>query len=178
MAKQFDPLIAEMEQEADATRRVLERVPNDKLDWRPHEKSMPLGQLARHVASIPGDMCAFFDCASLDVNDIEPAEAVTSADELIPVLEESLAKAKRILGNMDDATANGTWKAVAGDQTLMEMPRTAGLRSFMLNHWYHHRAQLGVYLRLLDVPVPSVYGPSADDNPLAEAMAAAQSDTT
>ena len=71
MAKQFESLIAEMEQEADATRRILERVPNDKLDWQPHEKSMPLGKLARHVASIPGDMCAFFEVASLDVNDIE-----------------------------------------------------------------------------------------------------------
>ena len=78
---------------------------------------------------------------------------------------------------MDENTASGVWKAVAGDQTLMAVPRLDAIRRFVLNHWYHHRAQLGVYLRLLDVPVPSVYGPSADDNPLAEAMEAAPGQT-
>ncbi len=172
MTRQFDPMIAEMEEEAEATRRILERVPNDKLDWRPHEKSMPLGQLARHVATIPGDMCAFFERESLDVNGIDPTPVATSVAELLPMLDDSLAKARQILTAMDDVTAGGTWRAVAGDQTLMEIPRTTGIRRYTLNHWYHHRAQLGVYLRMLDIPLPSVYGPSADDNPLSEAMAA------
>ena len=93
-------------------------------------------------------------------------EAKTSA-ELIPALEQSVAKAKSLLGEMDDQTAMATWRLMAGDSELMAMPRVALLRAIMLNHWYHHRGQLTVYLRQLNVPVPSVYGPSADENPFA-----------
>lgn len=174
MASVFEPLVAEMQQEADATRRILANVPNDKLEWRPHEKSMPLGRLARHVASIPGEMTKFFEPDVLDVSDINDTGAATSAEELLPLLEESLRTGAKILSGMSDDKANATWKMTAGEQTLMEVPRTAVMRSFVLNHWYHHRAQLGVYLRLLDIPVPSVYGPSADDNPMAEMIEAAK----
>ena len=176
MASVFEPLIAEMQQEAAATRRILEGVPNDKLEWRPHEKSMPMGQLARHVASIPGEMVQFFEPDVLDVSEIEPTATAESADELIPLLEESLETGAKILTAMSDEKASGVWKMTAGDQTLMEVPRVAVMRSFVLNHWYHHRAQLGVYLRLLDIPVPSVYGPTADENPMAAMIEGAAAD--
>ena len=177
MSKLFEPFISEMRQEAGATRRILERVPNDKLDWRPHEKSMPLGQLARHVASIPAEMTELFEPDTVDVSTIEPTRSAQSADELVPLLDQSVEKGAKILAGMTDEQANGMWKMTAGDHTVMEVPRIAVFRSFVLNHWYHHRAQLGVYLRLLDIPVPSVYGPTADENPLAEMIEGAAADS-
>ena len=161
-----DALLKELEEEAQTTRRVLERVPNDKLGWRPHAKSRTLGELALHVAVVPGAVAEFAaqtDPQAPDFVDPKPA----SASELVPRLEESIDKAKRTLKGMTDATFNETWKMLLGDQVIFETPRGAFLRSTMLNHWYHHRGQLSVYLRLLDVPVPSIYGPSADENPLA-----------
>ncbi len=176
MASLFDPFVAEMQQEAAATRRILEAVPNDKLEWQPHEKSMPLGKLARHVATIPGEMPKLFEPDTIDVSQIESTPTVESANELLPLLEESLEIGAKILTDMTDDKASGVWKMTAGDQTVMEVPRVAVMRSFVLNHWYHHRAQLGVYLRLLDIPVPSVYGPTADDNPMAEMIEGAAAD--
>ncbi len=165
--KLVDPLIAEMEQEAAATRRVLERVPQAHLSWRPHPKSMSLGQLALHVATVPGSVAEF---ASIDTIPEPPAflqpEAKTAA-ELVPTLDDSIATAKRLLGGFDDARMSALWRLQSGGKDLMALPRAAVLRSIMLNHWYHHRGQLVVYLRLLDVPLPSVYGPSADENPFA-----------
>jgi uncharacterized damage-inducible protein DinB len=174
MSQLTEPYLIEMEQEAAATRRVLQVVPGDKLDWRPHEKSLTLGQLAHHVATIPGKMSKLLAQDVFDVGDAsEGPETARSTDELLPDLEGSLAQAKETLGGMDDARANGMWKLTAGDSTLMEAPRIGLYRSLVLNHWYHHRGQLCVYLRLLDIPVPSVYGSTADDNPFADAMAAA-----
>jgi uncharacterized damage-inducible protein DinB len=170
----MDSLLGEIEQEAPATRRTLERVPGDKLDWRPHEKSMALGQLAHHVATIPGAWAQILSTDSMDVSELAGTSAAGSSDELLPLLDQSLATAKEIMTGMDDQRATGTWKLYAGDQKVIEAPRVACFRMYALNHWYHHRGQLGVYLRLLDIPVPSVYGPSADDNPLAEMIAAAQ----
>jgi uncharacterized damage-inducible protein DinB len=91
----------------------------------------------------------------------------TSAAELIPALDESIAKAKKVLGDMDDTTLMATWRMMQGEREVFALPRIALLRSVMLNHWYHHRGQLTVYLRELDVPIPSIYGPSADENPFA-----------
>ena len=166
-------LIAELEQEAQATRRVLERVPQEHLSWKPHAKSMSLGQLALHVATIPGGV------ASILASDVlaEPprfiqAEAATSA-ELLPALEQSLGQARSVLGGLDDAAMARTWRLMSGDQELLALPRGAAFRSIMLNHWYHHRGQLLVYLRMHNVPLPSVYGPTADENPFAAAIAAA-----
>ncbi len=176
MSQLGDAFIAEVEQEAEATRRTLERVPGDKLDWRPHEKSRTLGELARHVATIPGDMAQMFASDSMDVSEIEPSSpTLESTDELLPLLQEAIATWKETLGGMDDDQFMAHWKMVAGDQTVMDVPRVGCYRMYGLNHWYHHRAQLGVYLRLLDVPHPAIYGPSADENPMAEAMAAARS---
>lgn len=164
-----DTLLAELEQEAKATARVLERVPQSKLSWRPHAKSMSLGQLALHVAAIPGNVAQL---AAADVIPQPPAftqpEAATAA-ELVPTLRASLAKAREVLSPFDDAGMMGMWRLQHNGRDLMTMPRAAVLRTIMLNHWYHHRGQLLVYLRMHDVLLPSVYGPTADDNPFAAA---------
>ncbi|MDA1092388.1 MAG: DinB family protein [Acidobacteria bacterium] len=162
-----DALIGELTQEAATTRRVLERVPADKLTWKPHDKSMSLGQLALHVATTPGNV------AGMAGPNPSPAPAsfdqpeATSVDELLTAFDASVSKAKEIVGGFHDAAMMESWSIAAGDKTLMSMPRIGWLRAIMLNHWYHHRGQLSVYLRLLEVPVPSIYGPSADENPFA-----------
>ena len=172
--KMIDVLLAEMDQEAQSTARVLERVPQAQLSWRPHAKSMSLGQLALHVATIPGNVAELASLATIP----EPpafiqAEAATAA-ELVPALKASLAKARAVLGGMDDAKLMETWRLMSGNKELMALPRAAVIRMIMLNHWYHHRGQLLVYLRMHNVPLPSVYGPTADENPFAAAMATAQ----
>jgi uncharacterized damage-inducible protein DinB len=171
--KMIDALLGELEQEAQTTRRVLERIPQAHLSWKPHPKSMSLGQLALHVATVPGNVA---EMAAMDVVPVPPTfhqpEAATAA-ELVPSLEESVVKAKRALGGFDDARMNGTWRLQRAGTDIMSMPRVAVVRAIMLNHWYHHRGQLLVYLRLLNQPVPSVYGPTADENPFAAESSAA-----
>jgi uncharacterized damage-inducible protein DinB len=161
----IDGMLAELEQEAVTTRRVLERIPQAHLAWKPHPKSMSLGQLALHVATVPGTVA---ELAAIDtVPDPPPfvqPEAAT-APALTPSLTASVARAKQILGGFDDARMNATWRLQRGGKDLLAMPRAALVRAIMLNHWYHHRGQLLVYLRLLNLPVPSVYGPTADENP-------------
>jgi uncharacterized damage-inducible protein DinB len=158
-------LLAELEQESQTTRRVLERVPQSHLSWKPHPKSMSLGQLALHVATVPGNVA---ELASHDVIPTPPAfvqaEAATAA-ELLPALTASVAKARQHLGPLDDAAMGAMWRLMNDGREILAMPRAALVRAIMLNHWYHHRGQLLVYLRLLDLPVPSVYGPTADENP-------------
>ncbi len=160
-------LIPELEQEAATTRRVLERVPGDKLDWKPHPKSMSLGQLALHVADTPGRVAEMANVDEVPMPDFGPLPSADSADALLGILDENVAKAKQVLAGVDDARMMGDWKVMQDGQVAMAMPRVAVFRSIMLNHWYHHRGQLSVYLRLLEVPVPSIYGPSADENPMA-----------
>jgi len=159
-------LLAELEQESKTTRRVLERVPQAHLAWKPHAKSMSLGQLALHVAIAPGNVAELAARDSVEPPKGNFPEASTAA-ELVPALEASVAKAKQHLGGMDDAAMTATWRMTSGGRDVMTMPRVAFARAIMLNHLYHHRGQLLVYLRLLDVPVPSVYGPTADENPFA-----------
>lgn len=162
----IDGLLQELEDEARTTRRVLERVPDKQLAWRPHQKARTLGELALHVAMVPGGVAELVASPS-------PAQAPqfgtdpspTSVSELVPALDQSIAKAKRVLGGMDDAAATATWRLMRGERELFAVPRVAFLRSTMLNHWYHHRGQLTVYLRQLGERVPSIYGPSADENP-------------
>lgn len=161
-----DALIQELEQEAQTTRRVLERVPNDKLGWKPHDKSMSLGQLALHVATVPANVSNMAMQSPLQMPDMTQAEA-SSAAELIPALDQSVKQARDNLARLDDSDMAATWTLQAGEKEIMSVPRAGLLRSIMLNHWYHHRGQLSVYLRLLGVPVPSIYGPSADENPFA-----------
>jgi uncharacterized damage-inducible protein DinB len=172
MMKMIDGLLAEMDQEAGATERVLARVPDAHLSWRPHPKSMSLGQLALHVATIPGLVA---ELAAVDTMAEPPAfvqPEATAAAELVPALKASLAKARQVLGGMDDTALAATWRLMSGSTELMAIPRAAVIRMIMLNHWYHHRGQLLVYLRMHNVSLPSVYGPTADENPFAPAVAA------
>ena len=165
-----ETLLQELDQEAQATRRVLERVPDAHLDWRPHPKSYSLGQLALHVAQIPGSVATLAMQSPATPPSFVQERAASSRD-LVPALQESIKVAKSALGSASDKTMLETWRLMAGEQELMAMPRAAFLRAIMLNHWYHHRGQLLVYLRELNVPVPSVYGPSADANPFAALLA-------
>ena len=160
----IDGLLRELEQEAQATKRILERVPQAHLGWKPHEKSMSLGQLALHIATVPGNVARMIAQPSMQrPSFVQPA--ATQVGELLPALENTVNQAKTALGGMDDAAITATWRVLDGDREIMVMPRIAAIRAIMLNHWYHHRGQLSVYLRQLNVPVPSIYGPSADENP-------------
>jgi uncharacterized damage-inducible protein DinB len=161
-------MLAELDQEAQTTKRVLERIPQAHLSWKPHPKSMSLGQLALHVATVPGNVA---EMAAMDT--VQPPAFVqpeaTSAAELVPALNDSVTRARRALGGFDDAKMGAPWRLQRDGQDVLTMPRAALVRAIMLNHWYHHRGQLLVYLRLLNLPVPSVYGPTADENPFAAA---------
>jgi len=168
----IEALIQELDQEAQTTRRVLERVPADRLGWKPHEKSMSLGQLTMHVATMPGMISDIVQQSPFPAPKFVQAGA-SSAAELIPALEQSVMKAKENLRAIGDAGLGSMWRVVDGEKELTAMPVGAALRFIMLNHWYHHRGQLSVYLRELGVPVPSIYGPSADENPFVAARAVA-----
>lgn len=162
-----DSLIDELNQEAEGTRRVLERVPEDRLSWRPHPKSMSLGELALHIAQVPAGVSALLDGPSGEAPDFSGARPeAASRGELLSALDDSIAEATSRLRRWGDEGLAAEWRMTKGDETLMAMPRIGMTRSVMLNHWYHHRGQLMVYLRLLDVPVPAVYGDSADEEPL------------
>jgi len=163
----IDGMLQELDEEARTTRRVLERVPDSKLTWRPHEKARTLGELAMHVAMVPGAVTELIASPSPAQVPQFTDPTTQSAAELVSTLEDSIAKAKRVLGGVDDATLRETWRMMQGEREVFAVPRVALLRSVMLNHWYHHRGQLTVYLRELDVPIPSIYGPSADENPFA-----------
>ena len=167
----IEQLLQELEQEAQTTRRVLERVPGDRLAWKPHDKSMSLGQLALHIASTPGAIAEISQISPFPMPKFEQPSA-NSAAELVPALDASLEKARAILRRLDDADLAKLWRVMDGDTEVMAIPVGAVLRTIMLNHWYHHRGQLSVYLRQLNVPVPSIYGPSADENPFAKRQAA------
>jgi uncharacterized damage-inducible protein DinB len=162
------PFLHELATEAATTRRVLERVPESRLTWRPHDKSMSLGQLALHVATLPQQLSEFVTGDELDFGAASftpPAAASRSA--LLEAFDASVTFAQRYLESLSDTRAMHTWTLKNGEATLLAAPRMGVIRSFLFNHWYHHRRQLVVYLRLLDVPVPSVYGPTADENPFA-----------
>ncbi len=161
-----DPILMELEQEAQTTKRVLDRVPEDKLAWRPHPKSWSLGQLALHLANIPGGVANLSQPDTIELPAFEQAEA-KSKTEILDAFTKSLAGAKEMLRAMDDRRATATWTLTKGGKPIMSVPRVGLLRMVMLNHQYHHRGQLAVYLRMLNVPVPSIYGPSADENPFA-----------
>jgi len=163
-----ESMLPEFDQEMANTRKTLERVPGDRMDWAPHERSMKAGALATHIANLPtwvgltiaGDR---FDVAPPGQ---EPPRAapVASAAAAVETFDANVAAARAALVAADDATLAGPWTLLAGGQTVFTLPRAAVLRSFVLNHLIHHRAQLTVYLRLCGVPVPALYGPSADES--------------
>jgi len=163
-----DTLLNELYQEAAVTRRVLERVSGDKLEWRPHPKSMSLGQLAMHVASIPGNLSRLVQADEFDASQANltpPTPGIV--EEILTAHDASLRVAQDYLGGVDEQTARESWRLTFKGKEVFTSPRSVVIRSLMLNHWYHHRGQLSVYLRLLDVPVPVIYGRSADENPFA-----------
>lgn len=159
----IDDLVQELEQEAQATRRVLERVPQEKLHWKPHPKSMTLGQLAMHVANLPGAIAEISTRPSFDVKTPIPRPDANSTSEVLRTFDESMGRARTHLRSMKDADLASPWRMMNGNQELWAIPRAAFLRSVMLNHWYHHRGQLTVYLRQTGALVPAVYGDSADE---------------
>lgn len=156
--------LAELDNEAKVTRAVLERVPADKFDWKPHEKSMTFGRLAVHVAEMFGWTK---DTLTSDVLDFAgetwtPYEPSSTAD-LLEFFDKQIAAAKEVLANTSDETFMTDWTMRNGEQVYFTMPKVAVMRTFVMNHIIHHRGQLSVYLRLNDIPVPSIYGPSADE---------------
>lgn len=159
-------LVQELEQEAATTRRVLQRVPEAHLGWKPHAKSMSLGQLSQHIATMPGNIAEMALASPFAMPKFEQPSASSAAD-LVPTLDASVARAREVLTPIEDARLGAMWRVVDGDREVLAMPVGAVLRALMLNHWYHHRGQLSVYLRELGVPLPSIYGPSADENPFA-----------
>jgi uncharacterized damage-inducible protein DinB len=161
-------LVAELDKEAPATRRLIERIPDDRLSWRPHPKSMSIAQLANHIAMIPGGVSRMSQLDGMDAStrSVEPAPGESRA-ALLATLETSLTTAKEVLSQLDEASAAAPWRLSFGDREIFTVPRLEMLRTMLFNHWIHHRGELVVYLRLLDVPVPVVYGRSADENPFA-----------
>lgn len=161
-----DALLPEYDHEMGTTRRLLERVPEADLGWKPHEKSFSLGQLASHIANIPhwiDFICdvAVFDLASLgeDAREKEPK----SIADLLKTLDANVKKGRQQIDAQTDAMMFGQWTLKQGDQEILTMPRGSVLRSFIMNHLIHHRGQLSVYLRLRNVPLPALYGPTADE---------------
>lgn len=164
-----DPLLEELDHEAPATRRVLERVPGNRLGWKPHVKSRSIGELAMHVARLPQVTTGFVSADSFDVlagGSRPPQTPVESVEALLSTFDAGVSAARGYLQGLEDERARETWRLVAGSKEVFAGPRVTALRRLFLNHWYHHRGQLTVYLRLLDVPVPAVYGATADEMPL------------
>jgi len=158
--------LQELDQEMVNTRKTLERVP-EKMDWTPHPKSMTMGRLAQHLAEIPDWVSKTIDLDDLDLAPVgapphTPQPAKTPKDALA-AFDKNLAAARAALASTTDAHLMKPWSLKMAGKTVMTLPRFAVLRNFVLNHNVHHRAQMGVYLRLNDIPVPSVYGPSADE---------------
>ena len=160
-----DAIIAEMEQEAITTRKLFDIIPEDKLSWRPHPKAMSLGQLAMHIARLPAGVAGLANIDTVEAPDFPPDPEATSRAEILEAFSESLKKAADIVGVTDDTRATAEWKMTKGGETLMAIPRLGVWRAILLNHSYHHRGQLSTYLRTLDVKLPSIYGPSADESP-------------
>lgn len=165
---QNQALIAEIKMEAANTRKILERVPLDKADWKPHAKSMAMGRLASHVAEITGWVTYTLEADELDFSkmDYKPVVPSTNA-ELVAILDKNVDGAIASLEKSTDADFEKMWSLRNGETIHFTLPKKVVVRTFAMNHLYHHRAQLGVYLRLLDIPVPGSYGPTADAVPAA-----------
>jgi uncharacterized damage-inducible protein DinB len=163
-----ETLLPEFDMEMANTRKTLERVPDDKLDWTPHEKSMTMRALASHLSNLASWPVFVIERDSLDVSPVGEdslrTPPVNSAQEAVAEFDKNVAAARAAIAGASDEDLLQPWSLVAGGKNIFTMPRIATLRGMVMNHTIHHRAQLGVYLRLNDVPVPSIYGPSADEN--------------
>jgi len=162
-----ESLLPEFDQEMANTRKTLERVPDAKFAWKPHPKSSELGALSAHIANMADWAELTLETDSFDYAPpgAPPYQApkFAATSDLLAAFDKSVAKARAALAAADDSKMMAPWTLMAGGQALMTMPRAAVIRTFVMNHIIHHRAQLGVYLRMNDVPVPALYGPSADE---------------
>jgi uncharacterized damage-inducible protein DinB len=158
-------LVGELMQEAAGTRAVLERVPEEKYSWKPHPKAQSAGQLAHHIAGLPLGITEIAKVGSVPYGFQPPRPEATSRAELLKYFDDSLAQGKANLAAMDAAAMETPWSVLRDGQPVLTIPRYAFLRTILFNHLYHHRGQLTTYLRAMDVKVPSIYGPSADEMP-------------
>jgi uncharacterized damage-inducible protein DinB len=159
-------LLTEFESQVPITRRFLERLPEDKLTWKPHEKSMSAGQLAFHLAFVPGGVVRFVQNNPAQAPEFADFPQPASRGEILAKFEESISAVRTVLPQLDDAAMRETFRLTAGGHEVLAQPRAEFLRDIMLSHWYQHRGQFCVYLRLLNVAVPASWGPSADEPPL------------
>ena len=163
-----ESMLPEFDHEMANTRKTLDRVPDDKFGWKPHEKSFTMGHLASHLSNIPT-----WANVAIDMDEFDMAPGGQSAktpecqsrEELVRVFDDNVSKARAAIAGIGDDKMFKDWTLLAGGHKVLAMPRIAVLRSFVMNHLIHHRAQLGIYLRLNDIPVPAIYGPSADEEP-------------
>jgi len=160
----IDAILEELSREADTTRRVIERVPSDKLSWKPHQKSKTAGELAWHIATIPRRIATLAQGDDVEVTSVKAPQMPETTAGILAELERQVAEARELLSRLDDSALQRTTTLRRGDVKIFSGPKLALLRIIMLNHAYHHRGQLSVYLRLLDVPVPPIYGPTADES--------------
>ena len=156
-------LLAEFTYEAQSTRKVLERIPQDQFSWQPHDKSMSLFHLAKHVADLTEWTTMTVTLNELDLSQKFPVKEISSTAELLAHFDEKVETAKKVLAETTDEVLEQVWTLKMGDHVIMSMPKKAVIRSVCFNHTYHHRGQLTVYLRLLGVALPNIYGPTADE---------------
>lgn len=160
-----EPMIAQLEEESGSTRKLLERTPMEHADWRPHAKSMSLAELTSHMATCPEWAVGICEQDEFEIPSEYTPWIAKSQDELLAAYDASIASAKKAMTGLSDAQMRATWKLIANGTVMVEAPRADVLRWFILSHLIHHRGQLSVYLRLKDVPLPAIYGPSADEQP-------------
>lgn len=160
-----DSLLPEFDHEMTVTRKLLERVPEERFGWKPHEKSYTLGQLAQHVATVPMWGAITINQSELDLGGGQQLPAVTNGAALLALFDGHVAGTRAALVGKSDAELMAPWTLKHSGKTLFSMPKAAVWRSFVMSHLIHHRGQLSVYLRIQNVPLPSMYGPSADENP-------------
>ena len=158
-----ETIVPEFEHEMANTRKLLELVPDDKTDYKPHQKSMGLGRLASHTAEIPSWVADTLQKELLELHAGQQPYTAKSRQELLDKFDKDVAQARALIAGATDEDLQKTWTMKFDGQTIISMPRAAVLRNFILNHLIHHRAQLGVYLRLNDIQFPGMYGPSADE---------------
>jgi uncharacterized damage-inducible protein DinB len=162
----IDPILMEIEQESKVTQRVLDRLPEDKLTWKPHPKSSSLGQLAMHIAVGQGRLAEILSKDTHEIGNMSQPQPA-SRKEILEAFSQSTTDALGTLKKLSDSQLMAMWTLTKGGKVVLSAPRVGVIRSILMNHFYHHRGQLSVYLRMLDIPVPSIYGPSADENPFA-----------
>ncbi|MFD0618657.1 DinB family protein [Paenibacillus sp. GCM10027629] len=165
MVKQL--IVGDATHELATTRRILERLPEEHMSWKPHEKSMSLGGLVTHLINLLNWQIAIFQYSEFDLSTVpQRREALEKRADVLEEFDANVGKFEQLLAECDEKTLGEEWTLRHGDHIILRQPRAIALRTFGLSHMVHHRAQLGVYLRLLDIPVPSMYGPSADESPM------------